>query len=93
VSDQQELVLYSVKDQIATITLNRPEKLNAFSDDSVVALLNVMRRFDIDDEARVAVIVGAGRAFSSGADVQQRQLRSKEEFAKHGGPQGWGPTF
>lgn len=89
-SDQQELVLYSVKDQIATITLNRPEKLNAFSDDSVVALLNVMRRFDIDDEARVAVIVGAGRAFSSGADVQQRQLRSKEEFAKHGGPQGWG---
>jgi len=88
--ESQELVLYSVKDQIATITLNRPEKLNAFSDDAVVALLNVMRRFDIDPDANVAVIVGAGRAFSSGADVQQRQLRSKEEFAKHGGPQGWG---
>jgi len=33
---------------------------------------------------------GNGRAFSSGADVHQRQLRKREEFLEHGGPQGWG---
>lgn len=88
--DTQELVTYSVEDQIATITLNRPEKLNAFSDDSVLQLAAAVRRFDIDPDANIAIITGAGRAFSSGADVHQRQLRTKEEFAKHGGPQAWG---
>ena len=36
------------------------------------------------------MICGNGRAFSSGADVHQRQLRRREEFLEHGGPQGWG---
>jgi hypothetical protein len=49
-----------------------------------------VRRFDLDPEAQVAVICGNGRAFSSGADVHQRQLRRREEFEQHGGPQGWG---
>src|SRR4029077_4978349 len=49
-----------------------------------------LRRFDLDPEAQVAVICGNGRAFSSGADVHQRQLRRREEFLEHGGPQGWG---
>lgn len=86
----QDLVLYECKDQIATITLNRPERLNAFTDESVVQLAQAVRRFDIDPDANVAIICGAGRAFSSGADVHQRQLRTKEEFNKHGGPQAWG---
>jgi len=89
-SESQDLVEYELKDRVATITLNRPEKLNAFNDDMVLALAAALRRFDIDDEAHVAILNGKGRAFSSGADVRQRQLRSKEEFAKHGGPQGWG---
>jgi enoyl-CoA hydratase/carnithine racemase len=87
---QPELVLYSVEDRIATITLNRPEKLNAFSDDSVFQLGAALRRFDIDPDADVAVICGNGRAFSSGADVIQRQLRPREELVKYGGPQAWG---
>jgi enoyl-CoA hydratase/carnithine racemase len=85
-----DLVLYECKDQIATITLNRPDRLNAFTDDSVIQLSQAVRRFDIDPDANVAVICGAGRAFSSGADVHQRQLRTKDEFNKHGGPQAWG---
>ncbi|HTM77938.1 MAG TPA: enoyl-CoA hydratase/isomerase family protein [Devosia sp.] len=89
-SENQGLVEYALKDHIATITLNRPDKLNAFNDDMVLELAGALRRFDIDDDAQVAILNGKGRAFSSGADVQQRQLRSKEEFAKHGGPQGWG---
>lgn len=86
----RHLVEYACEDHIATITLNRPEKLNAFSDEMVVALSDALRRFDIDQDAFVAIIHGAGRAFSSGADVRQRQLRRREEFERHGGPQGWG---
>src|SRR5271166_3899729 len=86
----ESLVLYACQDRIATLTINRPEKLNAFSDDLVRHLADALRRFDLDPEAEVAIITGAGRAFSSGADVHQRQLRRREEFLQHGGPQGWG---
>src|SRR2546421_12510422 len=84
------LVEDACKDQVATLTLNRPEKLNAFSDELVRHLADALRRFDLDTDAQVAVICGRGRAFSSGADVHQRQLRQREEFEQHGGPQGWG---
>src|SRR5579871_5556107 len=85
-----QLVEYGCVDRIATLTLNRPEKLNAFNDDLVRHLAEALRRFDLDPEAEVAILCGAGRAFSSGADVHQRQLRRREEFLQHGGPQGWG---
>jgi enoyl-CoA hydratase/carnithine racemase len=84
------LVTYERVDHIAIISLNRPEKLNAFSDDLVGALADMLRKFDIDAEAHVAILRGNGRAFSSGADVRQRQLRSRVEFEALGGPQGWG---
>jgi enoyl-CoA hydratase/carnithine racemase len=84
------LVEYSCHDQVASLTLNRPDRLNAFSDDLVRHLADALRRFDLDPAAQVAIISGNGRAFSSGADVHQRQLRSREEFELHGGPQGWG---
>jgi enoyl-CoA hydratase/carnithine racemase len=84
------LVEYEREGQLVTLTLNRPEKLNAFSDELVGALGEALHRFDVDDEAHVAIVHGKGRAFSSGADVRQRQLRSREEFLKLGGPQGRG---
>ncbi len=84
------LVDYARDGQIVTITLNRPEKLNAFSDELVGALSDELHRFDMDEEAHVAILCGNGRAFSSGADVQQRQLRTREEFKRLGGPQGRG---
>jgi enoyl-CoA hydratase/carnithine racemase len=86
----ETLVHYACAGRIATLTLNRPEKLNAFNDDLVRDLADGLRRFDLDPEAEIAIICGAGRAFSSGADVHQRQLRRREEFLQHGGPQGWG---
>ena len=58
------LVTYECKDKIATITLNRPEKLNAFTDDFVRELIARMRQFDTDKDAHVAILRGAGRAFS-----------------------------
>ncbi len=89
-ADAQNFVEYSCTDKIATITLNRPDKLNAVSDEVVAQLAAAFRRFDLDPEAEIAVLNGNGRAFCSGADVRQRQLRSREEFEKLGGPQGWG---
>jgi len=83
----EPLVLYECRDRVATITFNRPARLNAFNDDMAREALAAMALFDLDPEADVAVLTGAGRAFSSGADVQQRQLRPREEMEKHGGPQ------
>jgi len=83
----ENLVEYSVEGHVATIRLNRPEKLNAFDADLVRALSAALHRFDEDQAARVAVLVGAGKAFSSGADVKARQCRSREEFERLGGPQ------
>jgi enoyl-CoA hydratase/carnithine racemase len=85
-----DVIRYECQDRIATITFNRPEKLNAFNDAMVMRLARVLHEFDIDEEADVAVLRGEGRAFCSGADVHQRQLRSDEEMKKHGGSQGWG---
>jgi enoyl-CoA hydratase/carnithine racemase len=85
-----ERILYTCEDHIATLTLNRPDKLNAFDDEQVVRLREVLRRVDADDAAHVALVTGAGRAFSSGADVHQRQLRTREELERYGGPQAPG---
>ena len=75
-------LLYSLDEGVAIVTLNRPEKLNAFSDELVRALAARLRQFDIDEDAHLAIITGSGRAFSTGADVHQRQLRSREEFER-----------
>ncbi|HLJ06522.1 MAG TPA: enoyl-CoA hydratase/isomerase family protein [Acetobacteraceae bacterium] len=83
----ESLVEYECRDQIATITLNRPDKLNAVNDDMVREMSAALSRFDTDNDAYVAILCGRGRAFSSGADVRQRQLRSREEFERHGGAQ------
>jgi enoyl-CoA hydratase/carnithine racemase len=89
-ADSDDLIQYECRDRVAVITFNRPEKLNAFNDFMVMRLARVLHDFDTDENADVAILRGAGRGFSSGADVHQRQLRSAEEFKKHGGSQGWG---
>ena len=86
----QELMEYSRDGNIVTIRFNRPDRLNAFSDDMVLALGDALRRFDTDPDAHLAILCGKGRAFSSGADVHQRQLRPREELERLGGPEGSG---
>jgi 2-(1,2-epoxy-1,2-dihydrophenyl)acetyl-CoA isomerase len=65
-----ETVLYEVRDGVATITLNRPESLNALTPEMNDRLVELVERADADDGARVLVLTGAGRAFSSGADLK-----------------------
>jgi 2-(1,2-epoxy-1,2-dihydrophenyl)acetyl-CoA isomerase len=59
-----------VRDGVATIELNRPEALNAWNAQLGADLLAALRRAGQDDAARAIVITGAGRAFSSGADLK-----------------------
>ena len=64
-------LLYEKKGHVAYITLNRPERMNAFNHDSHVELPAVWQAFGQDPDAWVAVITGAGdRAFSTGIDVK-----------------------
>ena len=83
-----ETVLYEPKGPICHIILNRPEKLNAANDQLVEEVNDALFEFDADEELQVAIISGAGRAFCSGADVKQRQLRTREEMRRLGGPAG-----
>lgn len=64
-----ETILYDVKDGILTLTLNRPEALNAFNRQMLAEMLDACDRADADDDVRVIVVTGAGRAFCAGADL------------------------
>ncbi|MEV1175554.1 crotonase/enoyl-CoA hydratase family protein [Nonomuraea sp. NPDC049784] len=60
---------YEVADRIATVTLNRPERLNAFTFAMRGELIAALDLTDADDEVRAVVVTGAGRAFCAGADL------------------------
>lgn len=62
-------ILYDVTDQIATITLNRPDRLNALLPDMGPRFAELLRSADADPDVRVIVVTGAGRGFCSGADL------------------------
>jgi enoyl-CoA hydratase/carnithine racemase len=62
-------ILTQVKDGILTITLNRPEKLNAFTGTMMNEMIDAFKKAGDDDEVRVIVVTGAGRAFCAGADL------------------------
>ena len=62
-------ILYDVADKVATITLNRPDKMNAWSPDMEVAFRAAIDRAADDDRARAIVVTGAGKGFCAGADL------------------------
>ena len=68
-ASNDETVLYSVNDSIATITLNRPKVLNALNDELMLALRVAIDTAGNDDSVRAVLVTGAGRAFSAGADL------------------------
>lgn len=65
-----EAVLYEVRDNVATVTMNRPDALNAFDDHLRTGLLGALKRAEADAAVRAVVLTGAGRAFSAGADLR-----------------------
>src|ERR1700730_7800627 len=81
---------YAVQGRIATITLNRPERMNAFTWEMVDAWAEALQEAQKNDQVHVIIVTGAGKAFCSGGDIQnmgQRQERTplmrKNELAGH----------
>ena len=69
---EYQTIILEKKDNIATLTLNRPEKLNALNPQMMTELLDAFHSIDQDDETMALVITGAGRGFCSGADLSGR---------------------
>lgn len=73
-------ITYEVADRIATITLHRPDQLNAFTGTMMREVIDAFDRVDADDDVRVVIVTGAGRGFCAGADLSS----GGETFSKGG---------
>jgi enoyl-CoA hydratase/carnithine racemase len=72
-SAQEELVLYSQSSGVAILTLNRPQRLNAWTPALSTRYFDLLELADDDPSVRVVVVTGAGRGFSAGADLDTLQ--------------------
>jgi len=68
---EREQIIEQLEDGILTLTLNRPDRLNAWTATMARELISALDRADADDEVRVVIITGAGRAFCAGADLER----------------------
>jgi enoyl-CoA hydratase/carnithine racemase len=66
-----QYLLYEVREKVATITLNRPEVLNACNSATHREVQRAVEKAELDDDVRVLIIAGAGRAFCSGSDLRE----------------------
>ncbi len=84
-------ILYETEDRVATITLNRPECLNAIDDDLPRALREAVQRAEADDDVHVIVLEGAGKGFCGGYDLARYAEREGEIPGSQAMP--WDPTL
>jgi enoyl-CoA hydratase/carnithine racemase len=93
-----ETLRYEVQDRILTLTLNRPERMNAFTGQMCEELLAAFDRADADDNVKVVIVTGEGKAFCAGSDLEKgsdtwknhtehlaRQAQTKERYVGDGG--------
>ena len=88
-------IRYDVTDHIATLTLHRPDKLNAFTPVMKREMIEALDDADSDDDVRVVIVTGAGRAFCAGADLSaggdtfdyKRRGGTADEAPRDGGGQ------
>jgi enoyl-CoA hydratase/carnithine racemase len=94
-----ETIRLEVEDGIATLTLNRPDKLNAFNTQMMQEMIAAFDQTDADDSVRVVIVTGSGRAFCAGADLsagaatfdystrggQDKEARTVEGVQRDGG--------
>ncbi len=85
-----ETMQTELEDEILTLTLNRPDRLNAFNPQMGLDWLEVLDRIDADDAVRVVIVTGAGRGFCAGADLGSGSSTfdpgAGHEFAESAGP-------
>jgi 2-(1,2-epoxy-1,2-dihydrophenyl)acetyl-CoA isomerase len=73
-----ETILFDVQDGVATITLNRPDKYNALTLQMYSDILDALKQCERDKAVRAVILTGAGKAFSSGADLMEMQAHLSE---------------
>lgn len=94
-----ETLLYEVDGPILTVTLNRPDKLNAYTAVMGAELADAFNRADADDAVRVVIVTGAGRGFCAGADISggagafDAKAEGSVAFATPGQPRQTGGGF
>ncbi|MEA2426222.1 MAG: hypothetical protein QOH13_2632, partial [Thermoleophilaceae bacterium] len=66
-----EQIRYEVADGVLTITLNRPDRLNAFTETMMHELIAAFDASDADDDVRAVIVTGEGRGFCAGDDFQE----------------------
>jgi len=77
-----ENILYSLKDGIAEIRLNRPDRLNAVTEGLYAELRQLLQTLEKDDDARMIVITGEGRAFCVGADMKAHGAATRTAYQR-----------
>lgn len=92
-----ETIKYEVDDQILTITLNRPDKLNAFNGTMQQELIDAFDAADKDDNVRAIIVTGAGRGFCAGADLAEFDFEPGPNLVERADPgpvidQAFNPT-
>ena len=87
-------IRYEVADGVLTITLDRPDRLNAFTRTMMAELIEAFDRADADDDVRAVIVTGAGRGFCAGADLERggetfdwRERQREGEVPRDGGGQ------
>ena len=76
------VLLYEKRDQIAYITMNRPDAMNAFNNELIEALGNALVDYRDDPSLLVAILTGSGRAFSAGADLKEMTAEGQPAGAR-----------
>jgi 2-(1,2-epoxy-1,2-dihydrophenyl)acetyl-CoA isomerase len=79
-----EFLLYDVADGVLTITLNRPDCLNAFNDEMSFELQKALKDAEKDPAIRCLILTGAGRGFSAGQDLRSRSVSSEPGTSETG---------
>ncbi len=79
---EEKKILYDKEDGIGIITFNRPERMNAITDDMMADLTNIINGIILDNEVRAVIVTGNGRAFCAGTDVTVGITRDHEEAGK-----------
>jgi enoyl-CoA hydratase/carnithine racemase len=75
-------IIYEVKNAVAQVTLNRPDRLNAWTKTMMEELIAAADMADADDAVRVVIVTGAGRAFCAGADLDPNTFAERQEAAR-----------
>jgi enoyl-CoA hydratase/carnithine racemase len=75
-------VIVEIENRIATVTLNRPDRLNAMNFALLSGVDQALRQLDANDEVRVVIVTGAGRAFCAGADLSVSDSKERRALEK-----------